>query len=220
MRLQEEERTRRRSIADALDVVSCFDMPRDPIGRIRIGPLRLPSGDKVYLVEVVFPQLGIVSLQTSARFKARNKTHSTNEGDIRLLDGADVYSVGTVVLRNGERLRAVEVVPSYLPYKPSPLDLIILHHVLALTDTSHCYRSVLEDLPQQYRGVVLDLRAIDFARVRDLRVPRLKSIKAYIEDKDPALTVSLQKISDALAVFGVRRPRRRRTRTQVRSATI
>jgi hypothetical protein len=126
-----------------------------------------------------------------------------------------------VVLRNGERLRAVEVVPSCLPYEPSPLDLRILRHVLALTGADYCYRSIQDDMPQEYRDMVPDLRAIDFARVRDLRVPYLKVIKAYIEDNDPALTVSLQKLSNALAAFGVRRPRRRRGGgTPARSATI
>ena len=180
---------------------------------IKIGPLQLPSGVRIFLVEVAFPQLGyVVSLPASARFKARNMTHSIAEVDIRLLGDAKVYLDGTVALRNGERLRAVEVVPSYLPYKASALDLRILRHVLAQTRADHCYRSIREDLPQQYREMVPDFRAIDFARVLDLRVPYVKVIKAYIEDNDPGLNVSLQKISDALALFGVRRPRRRRAR--------
>jgi hypothetical protein len=144
-------------------------------------------------------------------------THSIREGDIRLLSYAEVHSDGMVVLRNGECLRAVEVVSSYLPYKPSPLDLRILRHVIALTGADYCYRSIREDLPEPYRDMVPDLRAIDFARVSSLPVPQLKIIQAYIEEHEPALTVSLQKISDALAAQGVRCPHRRPGRTLVRS---
>lgn len=223
IRLQEKERMGRRSIADAIDVASRFGEAPDPIGRVQIRPLRLPSGEQTNLVAVAFPELRyVVSLPTSARFKARTMTHSTREGDIRLLSDATVYSVGTVtvVLRNGERLRAVEVVPSRLPYEPSTLDLRILRHVLALTGADYCYRSIRDDVPQEYRDMVPDLRKIDFARVRGIRVPGLKVIKGYIEDEDPASTVSLQKLSNVLAAFGVRRPRRRRRGTPDRSATI
>jgi hypothetical protein len=221
VRLQEEKRTRRRSIADVVGVVSRFDPPTDPIGRIQICPLRLPRGDRTYLVEVAFPKLGcVVSLPTSARFKARSMTHSLREGDIRLLSDAKVYSDGTVALRNGKHLRAVEVVPSYLPYEPSPLDLRILRYVIALTGADYCYRSIRENLPVPYRDMVPDVCALDFGRVANLRVPYLKVIKAYIEDHDPALAVSSQKIADALAAIGVRRPRRRRARTPSAAATI
>jgi hypothetical protein len=41
-------------------------------------------------------------------------------------------------------------------------------------------------------------------------VPLLKVLRGYIEDTDPELKVSNQKIADALATFGVRIPRRRR----------
>lgn len=216
IRLREEERTKRRSIADAIDVVSRFGLPSDSIGRIQVGPLRLPAGDRICLVEVVFPHLGYaVSLPTSARFKARTMTHSIREGDIRLLSNAKVQSDGTVVLRNGERLRAVEVVPGYLPYKPSLLDLRILRHVIALMGADSCYRSIREGLPEPYRDMMPDFRAIDFGRISSLRVPQLKVIQGYIEEHEPALAVSSQKISDALAALGVRRPRRRRARSPV-----
>jgi hypothetical protein len=57
IRLQEENRTTRRSIADAIDVVSRLGLPSGPIGRIQIGPLQIPSGDRTYLVEVGFHQV-------------------------------------------------------------------------------------------------------------------------------------------------------------------
>ena len=46
------------------------------------------------------------------------------------------------------------MVPSYLPYEPSPLDLRILRYVIALTGADYCYRSIRENLPVPYRDMV------------------------------------------------------------------
>jgi len=54
------------------------------------------------------------------------------------------------------------------------------------------------------------VRALEYSRVRTIRAPLLKVLRGYIEDTDPELKVSNQKIADALATFGVRIPRRRR----------
>ena len=91
-RLQEERRTSRRAIADVLEVVhQVFGLIETPRGEVRVGRLRLPSGEWTALVDVLFPDLDcIVSLPTSARFQARS------EGDPQLqifeifrLDGAE-----------------------------------------------------------------------------------------------------------------------------------
>jgi hypothetical protein len=65
-RLQEERRTKRRTVADALDVVRrVFGLEDPPRGRIMVTPLGLPSGWTA-LVDVIFPDLErIVSLPTS-----------------------------------------------------------------------------------------------------------------------------------------------------------
>jgi hypothetical protein len=67
-RLDEGGRTKRRSIADTVDVVvRHFELPSDPLGLVRIGPLPLPSGLRAALVDVVFPQaLCVVSLPRGA----------------------------------------------------------------------------------------------------------------------------------------------------------
>lgn len=61
VRLQEERRTSRRTVADALDVVGQDLAPNEVLrAQIRIGPLRLPSGKCTALVDVVFPDLGYI----------------------------------------------------------------------------------------------------------------------------------------------------------------
>jgi hypothetical protein len=212
VRLQEECRTTRRTVADALEVVRlklCLD--EIPRAEIRIGPLQLPSGKCTALVSVVFPDLGcIVSLPTSGQFRALSGTSSRQEVfEIFLLDRAEVYPDGRVLLTDGTRLRAVEVIPTHLPYRPSDLDERILRHTISRTKSYYCYRSIREDLPEDLRHQVPDLRCLDYSRVRTIKTPMLKVIRAYIEDKDPGLKVSNQKIADALATFGVRVPRRR-----------
>ena len=212
VRLQEERRTKRRTVADALEVVRQVLRVEDPPrGRIRVGPLRLPSGKRTALVDVVFPELeSIVSLPTSARFQATSDSASKPSiFEMCRLEGAQVFSDGTVLLADGSRLRAVEVLPTHLPYEPSALDERILRHVISMTGSDYCYRSIREGLPEHLRTQVPDLRALDYSRVRKIQAPTLKVIKAYIEDHDPTMRVSNQKIADALATFGVRVPRPR-----------
>jgi hypothetical protein len=129
VRLQEERRTKRRTVSDALDVVrQVLGSEAPPPGRLRVGPLRLPSGDCTALVDLVFPDLEcIVSLPTSARFQARSGGASQPSiFEISQLERAQVFSDGTVLLADGSQLRAVEVLPTYLPYEPSILDERIL----------------------------------------------------------------------------------------------
>jgi hypothetical protein len=224
-RLQEESRHRRRTIADAVEVV------RQDLGieiaraQVQIGPLSLSSGKSTGLVDVVFSELGCrVSLPTSARFTGLTKSGSQRmEFDIALLDRAETCSDGSVRLTNNTRLSAVEVVPTPLPYKPSQLEERILRHVIDLTKSDHCYRPLLEGLPSdlqdRFEEHFREAREIDYSRVRGLDVPVLKVIRGYINDKEPKRRLSEQKIADALATFGVRVPRpRRRSRRSNRSS--
>ena len=218
VRLREGDRAKRRTVADAVDiVVREFSLSASPSAQIAIGPLPLPSGRRVGLVDVNFPDFGrVVSLPTSILFKARNRERAENvETDIFLLDGAKIGADLSVVLTDGTRLRAVEVIPAPLPYSPSELDKRILKHVIAFAGADHCYRSIREGLPPEEAELLPDMRAIDYSRVREIKLPAggLKVIRGYITDNDPTLKVSMQKISDTLSTFGIRRPHRRPRRS-------
>ena len=119
VRLQEQRRTSRRTIADALEVVR-QEFGLDDIGpaHVRIDPLRLPCGQCTALVDVVFSDLGCgVSLPTSSQFKARSATSSRQqEFEIFRLDGAEICPDGSVLLADRTGWCAVEVVPTLLPY--------------------------------------------------------------------------------------------------------
>src|SRR5438105_2534191 len=180
-RLKEDERTRRRTIADALDVVGQI-----ADAEIRLCPLQLPCGRVVALVNVLFPSLGyIVSLPTSSRVTALVGLGRRKEPfPIWRLQGAKVAPDGSVLLVDGTRLRAVEVIPSLLPYTPSETEQRILWHVICLVDAaSYCLRSIREGLPEYLRDRIPDIYALDYGRVRTLQVPfMLKQIQGYIQD--------------------------------------
>ena len=220
-RLREEERMSRRTVADALEVVR-NERPGEQVvvsGRVDIAMIELPSKERTALIDVVFPELDCrVSLPTSAWFSARPETkRGRQEFDVSRLQDAVVTADGVVILSDGTPLRAVEVVPTHLPYHPSELDERILRAVIAMTKAD-CFRNLRDDLPQRYRDQVPDWWVLDYGRLHTIKAPQLKAIQGYIEDKYPDLKVSLQKISDALKMFGIRIPRRRRIK--MAAATI
>jgi hypothetical protein len=77
--LREEERNHRFTVQDAIDVLSKgAGFGDDDFAEIRVGGLRLPSGEEVGLPNVFFSsdalgQVLVVSLPTSTRFKAKRQ---------------------------------------------------------------------------------------------------------------------------------------------------
>jgi hypothetical protein len=115
LRLQEERRKSRRTVADVLEVVRQETGVADfGPAHVETGRLRLPSGQCTWLVDIVFPRLGCrVSLPTSSRFKARRETTSQQEEfEISRLDRAEIRFDGSVRLSDGTQLRAIEVIPT------------------------------------------------------------------------------------------------------------
>jgi hypothetical protein len=210
--LSEDGRFKRRTIADAIEVVrQMLGVSENVRGQIRIAPFALPSGECTAAVAVLFPDFSCyVSLPAAARFMACAELHLQRQTfEITDLDNAEMCLDGSVKLADGSRLRAVEVIATHLPYHPSKLDERILRHVISLTKSDHCYRSIREGMPENQQQHVPDLRVLDYARVRSIQAPPLKVIQGYIAKNDPELKVSNQKIADALAMCGVRIPRRR-----------
>jgi hypothetical protein len=212
--LQDERRKHRRTIADALEVVRQEKLGLEEFapGRVEVVPI-FDTG--IDLVNVVFPQFGYrVSLPSSARFMARTETSCEREFfDIRRLEAAEVCSDGSVKLVNGTQLKAVEIIPTYLPYKLSNIEQkIVSAYISIMNADGYCYRSLREGLPEHLQDQVPDIRALDFSRLRTLKPPPLKVICIDIRQKCPELSVSDQKIAAALEKAGARvvesRPRR------------
>lgn len=221
VRLCEEGRTKRRTVADALEVVRQEGGGDQIVSAcIRIFVMEFPSKELIALVDVVFPELGRrVSLPASSRFSARPDTRpERQEFPISCLGDAVVKADGSVVLSNGTCLRAVEVIPTNLFNQPSALDEKILCCVIALTK-ANCIRNLRDEVPEYYRDQIPDWWVLDHTLVRMIKAPQLKVIRGYIADNCSDLQVSLQKISDTLKKFEIRIPRRR-PRAKPAAATI
>ena len=164
-------------------------------------------GECTAIVVVAFPDLACyVSLPSAGRFSALPETGSQRKMfEISRLDEARVCPDGSVVLGDGSRLRAVEVLPTHLKYHLSALEEHIFGHVIAITKAS-CFRSIRELLPEHLRDRVPDFLVPDYSNLRTIQVPPLKVIRAEIAERDPGLQMSNQKIADTLAWCGMRSP--------------
>lgn len=212
-RLQEDQRGKRRTIADAIEVLhsnGVFDAART--GEIRVGALQLPSQEIVGLVSAFVESaadetISIVSLPTSAQLRAKRQGNAELETfAIFQLDGATFDSSCSVELLDGTRLSAVEVIPSLLPYDVTDLDWRIVHHSIAfIRAEQECYRSPIPGWPP----------ALDCSTLPALkgRIPLLKQIQGHIADRE-LKSPSEQQIANTLRKFGMRtpiaRPRRAR----------
>ena len=221
-RLFEEDRSSRRTIADAIEVLrQACDFNSHDRAEIRIGPLPLPSGDVVGLVNVQFPvrdTVFIVSLPAAARFRA-NCGGASQRGcfEIDRLDGAVVAFDGNVRLKDGATLSAVEVIPTPVLHDPTELDWRIVQLTVAMIKAeNHCYRSLRTGVPQPQQDMVPDLRRLDCSKLSGLDLPPLKQIAIYIGEQDWTLRkLAPQKIADALRKFGMRVPKPRPRRPRV-----
>ncbi|MGY3508887.1 hypothetical protein [Bradyrhizobium lupini] len=200
--LQPDERNKRRSIADATDLLPSDGAWR---GEIRVGGLQLLSGEVVGQVAVfaknaVAGSISIVTLPTCKKSRGRRQgSQEVEEFDIFRLDGAIVDGSGTVELVDGTRLRAVEVVPALLPYNVTDLDWRILHHTIALMEAEEACCTYPTPFGQPNK-------ALDCSKLPGLRgkVPPRKEILRYIAKQEPALKrLSRQKIADTLHKFGM-----------------
>jgi hypothetical protein len=210
--LKEESRDKRRTVADALEVVrQGLGVDEIPGAEIRVGPFPLPWGEATAVVVVICPALDCrVSLPASWWFTALSEERSQRHRfEISCLDGAKVGPDGSVVLTDGRCLRGVEMVPTHMPYELSPVEERILWNVIRFTESYGCYRNLRDDLPPHLQPGIPDLWFLDYGRLHTIPRRPLKAIKAYIETHDLELRISNQKIADALAKCGVRVPRRR-----------
>jgi hypothetical protein len=215
--LKEDSRDKRRTVADALEVIrEELGVDEMPGAEIRVSLLPLPSGEATAAVALVCPDLDCcVSFPASRCFTAFPENCSQRHRfEISCLQEAKVGPTGSVVLTDGRCLRGVEMVPTHMPYELSLVEERILWNVIKFTASYGCFRNLRDDLPQHLQAGIPDLWVLDYGRLHTIPRRPLKTIKAYIETHDPELRVSNQKIADALAKCGVRVPRRRPQRVR------
>jgi hypothetical protein len=215
--LAEENRRKRRTIADALEVLRTkANFEQNDVAKVWLGELRLPSKMSVTLVCVSFDsktheKTFLVSLPTASSFRASLEgAPKSQEFEIDRLEGAMIDGRGHVRLSNGDQIRAVEIIPALLPYDITPLDWAIVRQTIAILGIEEQCRydpggrlPEVEFNPFDY--------AIDCSKLSGHRPPLRKTIQARIEDdkKTGFGTVSLQKIADTLRKFGMRIPANR-----------
>jgi len=232
-RLADNSRLSRRTIADVVDVLrQGANFMANDTAMVIIGGMKLPSEEIVGTVQVLFSAPDgttyVVALPTSRWFLARDETSQERQKlDICKLDRAIVDGDGNVVLQDGARLRAVEVMPHRLPLDPSDTDWRIVHlTITAVGAEAQCYRLISSNVTRdqfrnrmnlkrlrQLRRSLPRRRVLDFRKLNGLELPPLKELAYRLYELDPTLDISQQKIADALRDFGIRIPRQRSTRS-------
>jgi hypothetical protein len=218
--LGEREWKKRRTVADAIEVLhKDVGFEGGDRARIRLGRMRLPSGDIVSLTGVFFEsavhqKTFIVWLPTAVKFRAIFQDQSViHQFDIGRLEEASLDEAGNVELRDGTLMRAVEIIPARLPYKLSALECIIVSLTISKINAQDKCSYSTEGMFSEHPDDDPYIGLIDCAKLAGLGVPELKVIKGYIEDREPRLkSPSEQAISNTLRKFGMRipvaRPRR------------
>jgi hypothetical protein len=111
--LGEGEWKKRRTVADAIEVLhKDVGFEGDDRAQIRLGPMRLPSGDIVSLTGIFFEsavhqKTFIVWLPTAIEFRALSQGQSVID-DISRLEEANLDEAGNVELCDGTRTSAIE----------------------------------------------------------------------------------------------------------------
>jgi hypothetical protein len=212
--LAENDRGKRRTIADALEVLrTSANFEQGDVANVRIGMLRLPSDQIVGLVLVSFDstvhrKTFFVSLPTADRFRAKlENMPGSQEFEISRLDGATINGEGHVQLSDGTQIRGVVVIPTLLPYNITPLDWAIIRQTVAELGIKEECRYDPGELIRRTWGANPFHGSIDCSKLSGRQAPLLKTIQARIEDDEPNFrTVSLQKIADTLRKFNMRIP--------------
>lgn len=217
--LANETRAKRRSIADALEVlVSKAGFRPTDRARVRIGQMEYMPGRVATLIGLVFEkgprgETNVVWLPAAETVIGKHAASPDSETlrPLDLEDGIVDYD-GRVTTNDGLELRAVSIRPAAMPIRPSPIQQKILGLTLHFIEKNQdCLRSLRDGLPEDLQEMVPDLRWIDYSKLGDLdRLPSLESITIYVRERDRALKkISSQTVADALHLFGMHVPKSR-----------
>lgn len=200
----------RRSIADALDVLSTEgSFAADDHAVIRVGAFPyMPDYFIGFPWLEFFGSEGIaysVTLPAALHFRISIAAFPTREYNIFLLAGAAVNGTGLVRLADGRTLRGIDVVPALLNREPTELDWDIIYAIIKLHGGVDKY--MIEYMPPS------GIRNLKYDKLAEIRLPSLKTLVRDLKREFPELDVSPQKIADALWLFRMRAPKYRRLAT-------
>jgi hypothetical protein len=175
----------------------------DRLISIKTLPMRLPTGELTALIALIGPETSddarwAIALPSSAKFVATTTRGAPQRYDIALLNDATVDIHGNVSLTHDVHLHNVELVPTTPPRDLTKRQERILDlTIFFLKARDHCVRSLHPSLP--------DVVALDYSTLSAVKLPSLKELEWQINKEMP--DTSRQKIANALAVAGMRRPR-------------
>lgn len=228
--LPDEKRTSRPTLVEILDILRCrSQLCEGDRGLVKLcpSPTSLRRGAYCGVIEFTVPagkEPAAVQLPTSARFDALSESGSEEQHPMARLDGAEVWSNGLVIMVDGMRLRGLRFRAEPNRCDPTSLEWqIILGVIKVLGAERTCIRSRSELQPELCQVLAEDLEdeselasfalspELDFAAIRRLSVrSSLEKLLDKLAQSDLALyKLSRQKLSDTLAMFGVRIPARR-----------
>ena len=218
--LAEGNKHNRRSVADAIDLlITHADFKPGHFAKICTGRLPLYAGEPLVQLCIQFRNPAksvtfLVWLPTSVGFKARSLDQATIDNlNTAELNDATVDFFGNVLLATGEQLRAVEIIPSILPYDLSDLEWRILECTIKCMKIQDVVVGTLgEELAPELQAGLPEIRGIDFQRLKGFEVPPLKVLQDFII-KQGIERLSLEKISNTLSKCGMRPVTRRRPST-------
>jgi hypothetical protein len=207
----------RTKVAWALEQLILQDSLTDQV-ELKVVDLELPTGRTVQspaLHAVHGDRVFVAMLAPATHCWATDISSGKREKhDVRSLDGAVIDRTGHATILAGSHLRAIEMIPCWLP-NPSPLDWRIIHALIgARKAKKQCYRSVLEGIPPGHASqlpLFAKVRGIDCSRLSKLKPKLLKQYLHAVREQDPGLQISEEKLAQTLAMFGIR-PRETRRR--------
>jgi len=195
-----------RTVLDALDRLEILDAGEAVFATIHAGKIPCPNGRTLGLVLLGTgssgdPDRRFARLPDSAAFRAKLADGTLILGDICELDGATVGSTGTVQLLDGRLILSVELQRGdiYQHYDFMERE----HHIVRLAlrligEEDRCYRSLNEQLlPGE--------KCLDYAAVRQVRLPRVKKLLARIQQESD-LDISKLEIESILRRAGMQFP--------------
>jgi len=204
-----------RSLADGLEVLrKNADFSANDRATVGVYDLQVPSREIASLVRLDFNKspgsiVCCVYLPAAVYFRAIEAgTSVRRKFTIAQLAGAVVNDSGQVRLKDGRNIRGVDVVPALLKFVPSDLEWqIVLKTIDMLGLRDQCGREYPPS-SGRYR--------LDCSKLGDLKLPNLNILVSRFYKTNPEFrNISQQKFADALASFGIRIPKKKRTHSPV-----
>lgn len=198
-----------RSVVDALEALRKEGrLTERSLAQIRALPLGLPSGEITFIILVISQDRNDaawgVALPSCTHFSAKQDDGKAIKIEASLVDRAWVDATGVARLQDGRSLRALNVIPTPLPWELTARQKRIVYWTLKfIGEEDKCYGPRMPGL--EYEPATPGLEYLHYNRLYGLKLEKLEAIAHYIAQQDPDLGASRQTVANALRACGIRR---------------